>query len=871
MVYLGGAWPAEYRGRMFMGNIHGRRLNVDILKPKGSGYVASHGRDFLLANDAWARFINLRYGPDGNVYLIDWYDKQACHLQQPGVWDRSNGRVYKVCYRGTKFVRPDLRKLSDRELVELQLNANDWYVRHSRRLLQERFNSPSPPEGGEGRVRGAHEALEKIAFDNKDETRRLRGLWALHVTGGLTPARVAKGLADAGAHVRAWTVQLALEKGTPSDELVGKLAEMARSDASPVVRLYLASALQRIAPAKRWDVLRGLLAHGEDAADHNLPLMYWYAAEPLGGVQPKQALDLALAAKVPPVLTFMARRVASAATPEAVAVVVAALGKADGAQAQRAILHGLQDGLKGRRSVAMPAGWNEVAGRLARGADAEVRDRTAALSITFGDTRAFAHMRRVLTTKDAPAEARTQALASLLAAGDRELAPVLQGLVADPALRAAALRGLASYDDARTPEVILRGYGSFSTAEKRDALNTLASRPAYGKALLDAVAAKRVAVADLPADLVRQLRNLRDKALDQRIAEVWGVVRASPADRVKQMARYRGLMRGPGLPPDLTLGRSVFAKTCASCHTLFGSGGKVGPDVTGSNRANLDYLLENVLDPSAVIPKEYAATLIELKSGRVLTGIVRSETPAALTVVTANETLTVPRNEVESRRPSDVSMMPDDQLKPMSDHEVRSLFAYLQSPRQVPLLATADNARDFFNGKDLTGWVGDPKLWRVERGEIVGKTTGLAKNSFLKSEMEAADFRLTLKVKLTPNKENSGVQFRSEALPDGEMKGPQADVGAGWWGKLYEESGRGLLWDRSGEKHVRPDDWNTYVVEAVGLRVRTWINGQLCVDLEDAKLSRRGIFGLQIHSGGPMEVRFKDIRLEVLPPAGAKR
>jgi hypothetical protein len=217
--------------------------------------------------------------------------------------------------------------------------------------------------------------------------------------------------------------------------------------------------------------------------------------------------------------------------------------------------------------------------------------------------------------------------------------------------------------------------------------------------------------------------------------------------------------------------------------------------------------------------------------------------------------------------------MPDDQLKPMSDLEVRSLFAYLQSPRQVPLLATADNARDFFNGKDLTAWVGDPKLWRVEQGEIVGKTTGLRKNSFLKSEMAAADFRLTLKVKLTPNKENSGVQFRSEALPDGEMKGPQADVGVGWWGKLYEESGRGLLWARSGEKHVRPDDWNTYEVEAVGPRVRTWINGQLCVDLEDAKLSRRGIFGLQLHAGGPMEVRFKDLRLEVLPPGGggAKR
>jgi hypothetical protein len=136
--------------------------------------------------------------------------------------------------------------------------------------------------------------------------------------------------------------------------------------------------------------------------------------------------------------------------------------------------------------------------------------------------------------------------------------------------------------------------------------------------------------------------------------------------------------------------------------------------------------------------------------------------------------------------------------------------------------------------------------------------------------MAAADFRLTLKVKLTPNKENSGIQFRSEALPDGEMRGPQADVGEGWWGKLYEESARGLLSDRSGEKYVRKDDWNTYEVLAVGSRVKTWINGQLCVDIDDAKLARRGIFGLQLHAGGPMEVRFKDIRLEVFQAAGGR-
>src|SRR5207244_5036471 len=124
------------------------------------------------------------------------------------------------------------------------------------------------------------------------------------------------------------------------------------------------------------------------------------------------------------------------------------------------------------------------------------------------------------------------------------------------------------------------------------------------------------------------------------------------ADKARLMAQYRKMLTAAGPKPDLSLGRAVYAKTCQQCHVLFGQGGKVGPDITGSNRANLDYLLENILDPSAVIPKEYAATIIELKDGRVVTGIVRGETPAALTVVTATETLTIPRDDVDSLKPT---------------------------------------------------------------------------------------------------------------------------------------------------------------------------------------------------------------------------
>jgi putative heme-binding domain-containing protein len=589
--------------------------------------------------------------------------------------------------------------------------------------------------------------------------------------------------------------------------------------------------------------------------------MVWYAAEPLAAEDPARALALAVKAKLP-LLAFMVRRIASAGTPDAVALLVNHLGQTDDPAAQQTVLGGINDALKGQRQVTMPPGWPAAFAKLRSSKDADLRTQAQALAVTFGDPSAFAELRSVLTDAAADVGRRQAALGSLAGARDPQLVPVLHKLIGDAALRGAAIRALAGFDDAATPKLVIEAYPSLTTTERRDALNTLAARPGYAKAMLDAVAAKSIPVADVSADVVRNLRNLRDADLNRRIGELWGTVRDTPADRAVNIAKYRKMLNAKtAARVDPSRGRAVFAKTCQQCHTLFGTGSKVGPDITGANRGSLDYLLENILDSSAVIPKEYAATTLNLKSGRVVTGIV-TESPAAFTVITANETLTVPKSDVESKEPSNTSMMPDDLLKNLSDLEVRSLVAYLQSPAQVPVLATEENAKDFFNGKDLTGWTGDPKLWSVENGEIVGKSPGIKKNAFLVSDLTAGDFRLSLKIKLTPNGGNSGIQFRSEPLPDGEMRGLQADAGAGWWGKLYDESGRGLIWKQSGEKHVKPNDWNEYVIEAKGSQVKTWINGQLCANLDDPP-ARRGVFGLQIHSGGTMEVRFKEIKLEV--------
>jgi len=853
MIYLGGNWPAKYRDQIFMNNIHGQRLNEDLLSPQGSGYVGNRAPDFCLTRDRWSQIINLQYGPDGSALMIDWYDANACHHRETNGHDRTNGRIFKISYKDAKPVRVDLQKLKSEELVELQLNTNDWYVRHARRILQERGIDPA-----------VRKQLIPIAFEHPEESRRVRALWALHVTGGLDESLALRGLANDQPHVRAWTLQLITEdpQGDLGAAVIERMASLAKADPSPVVRLYLAAALQRLHHDTSWSILAGLLSHAEDASDHNLPLMDWYAAEPLATVDASRALRLAAEGKIPLVLSYMARRVAKLGTPEALAAVTAQLAATTHDETRVTILQALAEGLKGRRQVPMPEGWAGLSATLMSSANPNVAAQATSLALTFGDPNALAKLRGVLVDDQASLADRKSALASLLSVRDPQLAPTLQKLIDFAPLRSAALRGLAAYDDPATPERIVAAYGALDLEEKRDALNTLASRVPYATALLAAVAEKKISPKDLSADLVRQLRNHKNEAINERITELWGTARESTLEKTALIAKTTALAQQKSPPADLSLGRAVFAKTCQQCHTLFGAGGKIGPELTGSNRANLEYLLSNILDPSAVMAKEYQPSVIATTDGRVITGIVKSQNANALTVQTANELVIVPRDEIEQIQLSPLSMMPDDLLKPLNPLEVRSLLAYLAAPAQVPMLATEDNVRNFFNGRDLAGWQGNASLWSVDHGEIVGRTSGLKENEFLRSDLLLGDFRLSVQVQLVDNRGNSGIQFRSETLEDGLVKGYQADIGPDWWGKLYEEHGRALLWPKSGEAHVKPG-WNHYEIEAIGSKIRTWINGQLCVDLDDPAGAKRGIVALQLHSGGPTEVRFKDFVVEL--------
>jgi putative membrane-bound dehydrogenase-like protein len=868
MLYLGDRFPERYRGQLFFNNIHGNRVNVDSFERKGSGFVGRHEDDFLLANDAWFRGINLKYGPDGSVYLIDWYDERACHSQTPEVWNRTNGRIYRVTYGSYWPQQVDLRALPSDELVGMQLHPNDWYVRQARLVLQER--------GPDERV---HALLAKILAEHQDATRRLRALWALHATGGTTAEKLLPVLEDESEYVRAWTLQLLGELGidmgpeqgdsfiddmreAPAAEVAYRfLFRHAQEDPSPVVRLYVASLLQRL-PRPAMPLAQLLLGHAEDADDPNLPFVIWYGIEPWVAQEPEQALALLDTCRIPMVSRFIVRRLAADPTNHE-RLVQAMRDAKDGGRLELLLVE-TDRALRDERGLATPPSWPAARAELAERDGGRWRERVTMLAASFGDAGAFAELRAVLADTGRDVKDRGRALDALVRGSDAAAVPALQGALDVPELRSAALKGLAGFASDATPGAILAHYGAYDAEQRRDALNTLSERPVYARELLAAVERGDVPRDDLQAFVLRKLRALRDPEVDAQLLATWGVWRET--DKAARIQQLLGELTPEALAAaDKGQGRAVFERTCVQCHTLFGNGGDLGPELTGANRKDLGYLLENMVDPNAVIGRDYQVTVVRTHDERLVTGILAGTSDTAVTLRTENDTIVVPIEDIAEQRLSNVSTMPEGQLDALTPGEIRALVAYLGSDAQVPLPAGTAIERPFFNGRDLSGWTGDRALWSVEAGEIVGRTSGLPKNEFLKSEQELGDFRLTLEVRLAGNQGNSGIQFRSRVLEGGDVAGYQADIGAGWWGKLYEEHGRAVLSDRSGDAHVLPDGWNTYVIEAKGSHVRTWLNGAPCVDLDDPAGARRGIVALQLHSGGPTEIRFRNLKLELDP------
>jgi len=675
LIYQGGRFPPEFHQSVLMCNVHGRRINRDLLKAQRSGYVASHAPDLMVAADPWFMGVTLKTGPDGNVFVSDWSDTGECHTYQPQV---GTGRIYRLCHgEPTPAPAIELARQTDSELVELFWHPNDWFVTHARRLLQERAASgqlqPQPVVDRLGEV--LHDPQARVVH-------RLRALWGLQVIGQTSDDLLRELLASGEPHLRAWSVRLLVESAEVDQTTVSAMAKLAEEESSPVVRLALASALQRLPAARRWLVAEPLARRAEDADDLNLPLVLWYGIEPLVAEDAGRFLELVSASRLPKIRTFVARRFADwALSPQGdrdFTPLVARLRGAGEAELRDGI-HGWWLAVRGLNRLVLPSGWDEVYARCRQHPDPGVVQQSLEIALALGASQAMVDLRQQVSDSTLSVDRREKALELLVTARPSDLPTQLWQALQEPPLRRGALRGLAAI---RHPEVaarILEIWPQLTLEERTVAVQTLASRKETAIGLLQALEDGRLARTDISAFHARQMAALGDREISARLTSLWGAVRGTDPRKKDQFARYRKLLSSEFLgTADLDLGERLFTKLCANCHRLAGEGGHIGPDLTGTNRRDVDYLLQNLIDPSAEVARDYRLSIIETRDGRTLTGMELERSPSRVLLQTDSKQVIIPLSEIESTTPSETSIMPEGQLDQLTEEQVRDLIEYLR-------------------------------------------------------------------------------------------------------------------------------------------------------------------------------------------------
>ena len=693
MIYQGGNWPKEFHNKLFTANFHGRRINSDSIHRQGNSFVSHHGSDYFKTEDPWFRGVEMIYGSDGGVFLLDWSDIGECH-ENDGI-HRTSGRIFKITFGNAKLPEhSDLAKLSADQLIELLGNKNEWYSRKARRLLQERaFIEPASTVN---LVKKLMDKYRSISITNEvgkivDQRvkHQLRIMWALH---SVTPTGadtdwLLKQTASSSEYIRAWAIRL-LNDGERdlTDEVYNRLHILAATDKSGLVRLYIASSLPRFEGKWVFRIANALLQHPADANDRVQPKLIWFGIEPhiVGTSQSElpdgDPVELALNSKIPLVRRNIVRRCTNEIDKpnSLVPGFVRQLTLSNDRAFATDILEGMAAALHGWSEAPKPTNWGDATKKLGKFNDATINELVQQINIVFGDGRTTAELKKIIADNNADVATRRKAIAALAKSNEApELFGFLKPHLNNKALTNAVAKALVRSNEPAAANAILGRFKNMDPEGRAITINTLVTRSKWAKTLLDNVANGKIDKRYLSAAHARQIMNMEDESLTQQLTEVWGEVRKTSAARQKEIDEYRSLLSQAGTKPDLENGQMLYAKNCASCHTLFGVGGKIGPDLTGSDRKNLNYLLENIVDPSASVAESYRSSIIELDDGRVLTGVIVSQNERVMEIQTKDDLVTIDRKTVEQSKVTKNSLMPEALLDELTEQQIADLFGFL--------------------------------------------------------------------------------------------------------------------------------------------------------------------------------------------------
>lgn len=702
-IYLGDAFPESYHGKFIAGNFLGHSCSSWSVEPQGSTVTASFDAKLLDANDTWFGPTDMCAGPDGSMFVCDFHDQRTAHPDPDANWDRANGRVYKIEAKQLKQVAPfDIREQSAEELVGLLSHPNHWFRDRARCELAFRQDPSVGP------------TLRAMATQRDDSQLALQGLWSYHVTRGLDDDLAIELLGHPNPYVRFWTVRLLGDKGHASPEIAIQLSNLARSEHSPVVRAQLAASAKRFSGSLGLQIVKDLLEQFPNESDQRIPWLIWWAIES-HAIHESESL----------VAMFRSGELFqnAAARDNAMRLIrrYAAEGSSLGYHACLQMLHcvpvehlvaaheSLRLGLSER---AVGLGPVEQGGLFQQQAAVDVSVSTKParqfepiaddlkqyieqlwrrqpddflgleLAVRANHVDAYQHLISVAASvdeNDLPTFTKVFALLALLGTPDSTTVARrrFEEARSDEA-KLACLTILGKWKSDQIGDVLIRHYPGSSDNLRSRIIDVIFARPETALQLLMQIETGSVNASSIPVHQVRRIAVHQNSTLDLLVRKHWGSV--GPGSSEQKLATMRRLSNdlraGEG---NLTNGKIVFTKHCGNCHQLHGEGNKVGPDLTTANRHDRAALLANIVDPSAVVRREYVSYIIQTDSGRVLTGLLAEQDAASVTVLDAqNKRMRIPRDEIEQLKASAVSLMPERILDELTPEQLRDLFRYLE-------------------------------------------------------------------------------------------------------------------------------------------------------------------------------------------------
>lgn len=652
-ICLDPRWPETYRNKLFTLNMHGRRANVERLERQGAGFVGRHEPDFLIAADPFFRGLDLQFGPDGALYVIDWSDTGECH-DSTGV-HRTSGRIYRIAM--------------DAEGAHSEASA---------------FSATSFP-------------FAKPACAAGEGT--LQKIWRSYRAGELKQTDLLACLKHPEESVRVWGIRLLTDRW-PLDTIMGPRLDAAypkdvdtvlpnlvslADDSSGLVLSTLASSLQRLPVDRRIELAKRLAARDEFANDRDLPGLVWFGLAPVAEKSPESLLPLVFDTRWRKLQRWLVRSIAEEvkSNPELMER-LCDMAVSRGTLDKQSLLLGMGDAFRGLQKVTPPANWEKL---VASDRDGQLANEFREMSVVFGNGKALEELRRIVLDGKADMKMRQQALASIIDAEGPGMRELCETVLDTRILNGTALAGFAKWDDEEIGARLARKLKRFQPEDRSKVMEVLVSRKSYAKALLQVMGTSNspIAPTDLQPFQARQILALEDEGLSKQLEKVWGGLRNTSEERKKWIEDFRVRWKETkSNDANLSQGRLLFEQQCSQCHKLYGVGASIGPDLTGAQRMSLDYLLENMVEPSAVVGKDYRMTLLRTADGRTVSGLVVSRNEQSLTIQTPTTKETIAISEIEEERLTALSPMPDGILQNLRWEQQRDLLSYLMHPTQVP-------------------------------------------------------------------------------------------------------------------------------------------------------------------------------------------